>query len=62
MRNVPLVPHVPRENSVPWDEIDWRTEFEERAGILEFDGGFSREEAEKMAEAQVRQMRVRLSR
>ncbi len=29
--------------------IDWGEEYEERAGILEFDAGYSREYAEKLA-------------
>lgn len=41
-----------------WDELDWRAEFEERAGILEFDGGFTRDEAERLAAAHVRKMRL----
>ncbi len=29
--------------------MDWRIEFEERAAILEYDGGLSREEADEQA-------------
>ena len=29
--------------------MDWRIEFEERAAILEFDGGLAREDADKQA-------------
>ena len=29
--------------------MDWRIEFEERAAILEYDGGLSREKAERQA-------------
>ena len=29
--------------------MDWRYDFEERAAILEFDGGLSREDADKQA-------------
>ncbi|MHC4569983.1 MAG: hypothetical protein ACYTE3_30035 [Planctomycetota bacterium] len=29
--------------------VDWRIEFEERAAILEYDGGLSRENADKQA-------------
>ena len=32
-----------------WSSNDWRTFFDERAGIAEFDGGQSREQAEAMA-------------
>jgi hypothetical protein len=46
---VPHVPLVPRENNNGWDENDWRAAFDERAGILEFDAGLPRVEAERMA-------------
>jgi len=29
--------------------MDWREEFEERAAILEYDGGLSREQADRQA-------------
>ncbi|MHC4346600.1 MAG: hypothetical protein ACYSUP_18180 [Planctomycetota bacterium] len=29
--------------------VDWRIEFEERAAILEYDGGLSRKDADKQA-------------
>ena len=29
--------------------MDWRIEFEERAAILEYDGGLSRDEADQQA-------------
>ena len=29
--------------------MEWRIEYEERAGILEYDGGLSREDADKQA-------------
>ncbi len=36
--------------SFPGDlPVDWRIEFEERAAILEYDGGLSREEADVQA-------------
>ena len=35
--------------SDPWDGVDYRTFFEERAGISEYDGGLPREEAEWQA-------------
>ncbi len=34
---------------VTWDAADWREWFEERAGVLEFDAGFPRLEAERRA-------------
>lgn len=36
-----------------WDENDWRAAFDERAGILEFDEGLPRAEAERLARDQV---------
>ncbi len=33
--------------------FEWRVEFEERAAILEYDGGLAREEAERRAFAEV---------
>ncbi len=36
--------------SSPGDlSIDWRIEYEERAAIMQYDGGLSREEADKRA-------------
>jgi hypothetical protein len=32
-----------------WSAVDWLEYFDERAGIIEFDGGFSREKAEAQA-------------
>ena len=43
---VPLVPPVPPKKHM--NEID-REAFEERAAIMEFDGGLSRSEAERLA-------------
>ncbi len=45
---VPAVPNVPTKNDM--NEID-REAFEERAAIMEFDGGLSRAEAEGLAAA-----------
>lgn len=45
---VPLVPPVPPKKHM--NEID-REAFEERAAIMEFDGGLSRAEAERLAAA-----------
>ena len=49
---------VGRETSYdtdPWAlPMEWRVEFEERAAILEYDGGFSREQAEEMALQEIR--------
>ncbi|MCJ2033163.1 hypothetical protein [Methylobacterium sp. J-068] len=54
---VPLVPHVPPRNDVPWDEEDWQAAFDERAGILEYDEGLSRLEAEALAREQIDKQR-----
>jgi len=34
--------------------MDWRIEFEERAGILEYDGGLDRDEAENRAKQEMK--------
>ena len=36
-----------------WDEEDWRAAFEEHAAILEYDGGHSRADAERLAREEV---------
>ncbi|MFC5554451.1 hypothetical protein [Methylobacterium iners] len=41
-----------------WDEEDWQAFYEECAGILEFDGGYSRVDAESMAGAEISKMRA----
>jgi len=57
-KHVPRVPHVPRENDNGWDESDWQMAFEERAAILEYDGGHSRQEAERLARDEINIMRA----
>ncbi len=42
-----------------WPE-DWRAEFEERAAIMEFDGGLSREDAEIQAYEDVLSQRLKV--
>jgi hypothetical protein len=42
-----------------WDEEDWQSAFDERAAILEFDQGMSREEAELLAGRQLEAERKR---
>lgn len=54
---VPLVPHVPHENDMGWNEEDWRVAFDERAAILEYDAGLSRAEAERQARRDIEVMR-----
>ena len=50
-RPVPHVPHVPLENNDAENELADR--FEERAAILEYDGGRPRPEAERLARIEV---------
>ena len=40
-----------------WDEEDWTAFYDERAGILEFDGGLTRAEAEAGAREETDQLR-----
>ena len=45
----------PVEEAISWlDEQGLRYEFEERAAILEYDGGLSREQADKQAFTEIR--------
>lgn len=41
-----------------WDEEDWRAAFEERAGVLEYDGGYSRQDAERLARIEIDEWRL----
>ena len=41
--------------------MDWRIEFEERAAILEFDGGLSREDADRRALEEILERMGRLN-
>lgn len=54
---VPHVPLVPQESDIGGDEARWRDAFEERAAILEYDGGFSRSEAERLARIEIEALR-----
>ena len=47
--SVPPVPPVPRQNNDAMNEERLRDLFEERAAIMEFDAGMSREAAEREA-------------
>ena len=40
-----------------WSEEDWRALFDERAGIMEHDGGFSRAEAQMLATGELKLFR-----
>ncbi len=50
---------APADLYASWDEEDWRAAFEERAGILEYDGGHSRQDAERLARAEIDERRSR---
>jgi hypothetical protein len=41
-----------------WDEEDWQAAFDERAAILEYDGGFPRAEAERLAGDEISGLRA----
>jgi hypothetical protein len=41
-----------------WDEEDWQAAFDERAGILEYDAGMSRADAEALAMEEVERQRA----
>jgi hypothetical protein len=41
-----------------WDEEDWTALYDERAGIMEFDGGLSRAKAETAAANEVNLLRA----
>lgn len=55
VENVATVASVaaPEPDFAHWDEADWRAAFEERAAILEYDGGHTRAEAERLAREEV---------
>lgn len=40
-----------------WSEADWQALFDERAAIMEYDGGFSRREGEQRATDEIAQIR-----
>jgi hypothetical protein len=42
----------PFRNDNDWDVADWQAAFDERAGILKFDGGMRRKKAEDRALAE----------
>lgn len=52
-RKQSLSDHVPHVPLVPLDEEDLQVAFEERAAILEYDGGWPRPEAERLARIEV---------
>jgi hypothetical protein len=56
-RVTPITPVTPQNDNV-WDENDWQMAFEERAAILEYDGGHSRQEAERLARDEINIMRT----
>jgi hypothetical protein len=52
-KSVPPVPPVPPQNDEVENEADLQVAFEERAAILEYDGGWPRAEAERLARIEV---------
>ena len=48
-KSVPPVPRVPPQDDEAENEDDLQVAFEERAAILEYDGGWPRAEAERLA-------------
>jgi len=51
----PQIAHLLRQAG--WSETDWQALFDERAAILEYDGGFSRSEAEQRATDEMTRIR-----
>jgi len=51
----PQIAHLLRQAG--WSETDWQALFDERAGIMEYDGGYSRGEAEQRATDEIMQVR-----
>ncbi|WP_156369033.1 hypothetical protein [Methylobacterium sp. Leaf100] len=54
---VPHVPPVPHGNDDAWNENDWQAAFDERAGVLEYDEGLPRSQAEALAREQIGKQR-----
>ncbi len=44
---------IPLPPAPAFDAEDWQAAFDERAGVLEFDGGFPRHEAERRAREEI---------
>jgi hypothetical protein len=47
-----------RGEPTSWDADDWQAAFDERAAILEFDGGLPREDAERLAREEIERLRT----
>ncbi len=56
-RRLGVGPLVQPDPPVGPSEEDWTDLYEERAAILEYDGGWSREEAEQRAREEIASMR-----
>ncbi len=56
LREKPAIMAYLREVAA-WTEEDWQALFDERAGIMEYDGGLRREEAEKQAKEETEALR-----
>src|SRR5262249_15824405 len=52
---LPPIPPVPPRNNNAGGGDCWRDQFEERAAILEYDAGYARAEAERLARAFVKE-------
>lgn len=50
-------PAIAEPSFTGWDEADWTYAIEERAGILEFDSGYDRADAERIAASEIAIMR-----
>ena len=50
---------VAEQPALPWDADDWLYAFEERAAILEYDGGHDRADAERLARIEIIAMKLR---
>jgi hypothetical protein len=48
----PVSPVAP-QNDASWDDGGWQAAYDERAGILEYDGGLTRAAAERLAQEEV---------
>lgn len=46
------------EPAAPWSDADWQAAFDERAGILEYDAGLPRDEAEQLARDEIERLKA----
>ena len=50
---------VAEQPAPPWGDEDWGYAFHERSAILEFDGGYDRADAERLARIEIEAMKRR---